>query len=92
MTEFVDNINLKHGIMHRDVAARNILIDPQTHRLLLFDFNNAMQIGDTSRNPEFFGPLDMDGIIFTIYELLTFDKSFRERKRISYMTSAQSKR
>jgi hypothetical protein len=80
MTEIIDDINLKYGIMHRDIAARNFLIDPQTKRLLLFDFNNGMQIGDTSKNPEFLGPPDVDGVIFTIYELLTFDTSFRDGK------------
>jgi hypothetical protein len=77
MTELVDEVNLKYGIMHRDIAARNFLIDPQTHRLLLFDFNNCMQIGDLREPRKFWGSPDVDGVIFTIYELLTFDKSFR---------------
>ena len=77
MTEIIDEINLRYGIMHRDIAARNFLLDSQTKRLLLFDFNNGMQIGDPTKIPKFFGPPDMDGVIFTIYELLTFDKSFR---------------
>jgi Protein tyrosine and serine/threonine kinase len=78
MMEIVDDINLKYGIMHRDIAARNFLIDPQTQRLLLFDFNNCMKIGDVTVNQNFWGPPDVDGVIFTIYELLTFDKSFRD--------------
>jgi Protein tyrosine and serine/threonine kinase len=77
MMELVDDINLKYGIMHRDIAARNFLIDPQTQRLLLFDFNNCMQIGDVTVNQDSWGPPDVDGVIFTIYELLTSDKSFR---------------
>jgi Protein kinase domain len=78
MIEVVDDINLKYGVMHRDIAARNFLIDPQTQRLLLFDFNLCMQIGDATRQiRKFWGPPDVDGVIFTIYELLTFDKSFR---------------
>lgn len=80
MTEIIDDINLKYGIMHRDIAARNFLIDPRTKRLLLFDFNNAMRIGDATQNPKFLGPPDVDGIVFTIYELLTFDKSCRACK------------
>ncbi|WZH45340.1 Atypical serine/threonine protein kinase BUD32 [Fusarium acuminatum] len=27
------------GIMHQDVAPRNLLIDPETHKILLFDFD-----------------------------------------------------
>ena len=82
MMELVDDINLKYGIMHRDIAARNFLIDPQTQRLLLFDFNNCMQIGNATSHPRIgsWGPPDVDGVIFTIYELLTFDKSFRTGK------------
>jgi serine/threonine protein kinase len=80
MTEIIDDINLKYGIMHRDIAARNFLIDPETQQLLLFDFNNGMQIEDSSKTPQCHGPSDMDGVIFTIYELLTFNKSFREDK------------
>ena len=78
MTQIIDDVNLKYGIMHRDIAARNFLIDPRTKRLLLFDFNNSIQIGNSSRIRKFDGPPDVDGVIFTIYELLTFDKSFRE--------------
>lgn len=81
ITQIVDDINLKYGIMHRDIAARNFLIDPQMKRLLLFDCNNGIQIGNNPvKNPHFDGPPDVDGVIFTIYELLTFDKSFRDSK------------
>lgn len=80
MIDIIDDVNLKYGIMHRDIAARNFLIDPQTERLLLFDFNNTIQIGDASNNSKWNEPSDVDGVIFTIYELLTFDKSFRADK------------
>jgi Protein tyrosine and serine/threonine kinase len=80
LTQIVDDINLKYGIMHRDIAARNILVDPDSKQLLLFDFNNAMQIGSSPKNSQFDGYPDVDGVIFTIYELLTIDMSFRERK------------
>lgn len=80
MTEVVDDINLRYDIMHRDIAARNFLIAPQTQKLLLFDFNNTMQIGDPSKNPKFNGPSDVEGVIFTIHELLPLDKSFKKGK------------
>jgi hypothetical protein len=80
MTEIIDDINLKYGIMHRDIAARKFRINPQTQKLLLFDFNNGIQIGDRSQTSGLDGPADVDGVIFTIYELLTFNKSFREGK------------
>jgi hypothetical protein len=61
-------------------AVRNFLIDPLIERLLLFDFNNDIQIGNDLRGSEYDGPPDVDGVIFTIYELLTFDRSFRAGK------------
>lgn len=78
MTQIIDEINLSYGITHGDVAARNFLIDPQTKRLLLFDFYNGMQIGDPDQNPILFGPLGVDGAISTIDEPIIFDSSFRD--------------
>jgi hypothetical protein len=39
LTRLVDFLNLDLGIMHQDVAPRNLLIDPETHKILLFDFD-----------------------------------------------------
>ncbi|KAF4449672.1 hypothetical protein F53441_7072 [Fusarium austroafricanum] len=39
LTNVVDFLNLDLGIMHQGVAPRNLLIDPDTQRLLLFDFD-----------------------------------------------------
>ncbi|KAK6599134.1 hypothetical protein H4I96_08338 [Botrytis cinerea] len=41
LTEVVDFLNLNLGIMHQDIAPRNLLIDPDTQKLLLFDFDRA---------------------------------------------------
>ncbi|KAG4441811.1 hypothetical protein IFR05_002735 [Cadophora sp. M221] len=41
LTQAVDFLNLELGIMHQDIVPRNLLIDPDTHKLVLFDFNFA---------------------------------------------------
>lgn len=58
--------------MHQDIAPRNLLIDPDTQNLLLFDFDwaangreNLLQRRD-----------EIAGVVFTLYEIITGDTSF----------------
>ncbi|KAK7439755.1 hypothetical protein Landi51_11024 [Colletotrichum acutatum] len=75
LTNVVDVLNLKHGIMHQDIATRNLLVDPSTDNLQLFDFNFSGRIGGPcyieTRN-------DVNGVIFTLYEIITRDDHFRQ--------------
>ncbi|EXF86228.1 hypothetical protein CFIO01_02287 [Colletotrichum fioriniae PJ7] len=75
LTGVVDVLNLKHGIMHQDIAARNLLVDLLTDNLQLFDFNFSGRIGGIgcieNRN-------DVNGVIFTLYEIITRDDHFRQ--------------
>ncbi len=48
LMQAVDDLNLKFGIMHQDILLCNLLIDPITDNLLLFDFNHSAFIGFTS--------------------------------------------
>jgi Protein kinase domain len=64
----VDDLNLKHGIIHQDIAARNLLIDPSNDNLLLFDFHMAARVGAPDEMP---ARNDVKGVIFTLYESLT---------------------
>jgi hypothetical protein len=41
----VDNLNLNYIIMHQDIAPPNLLVDPDTEDILLFDFNWSARIG-----------------------------------------------
>ncbi|KAF9872932.1 protein kinase-like domain protein [Colletotrichum karsti] len=75
LTRVVDDLNLKHGIVHQDIAARNLLVDPSTDNLLLFDFNHSGRIGGDGHVNE---RDDVKGVIFTLYEIITRDKHFRE--------------
>lgn len=70
----IDELNLKLRIAHQDVAPRNLLVDGTTDSLLIFDFNFSARIGEPgysqSRN-------DVDGVLFTMYELITRDYTLR---------------
>jgi serine/threonine protein kinase len=72
LTQLVDFLNLELGIMHRDIAPRNLLIDPDAHKLLLFDFDWA-----ACRNKGLLdGRDDATGVIFALYELITKNTHF----------------
>ncbi|CAK7275309.1 hypothetical protein SEPCBS119000_006628 [Sporothrix epigloea] len=69
----VDDLNYRYGIMHQDIAARNLVIDEKDN-LRIFDFNFS------SRISEYYDPHrdDMKGVIFTLYEILTLDEQYRQ--------------
>lgn len=80
----VDDLNLKYGIEHQDVAPRNLLVDGDADNLLLFDFNYSGPVGAKPR-PN--GGLryeevrnDVKGVIFTLYEIITQDAHFRRKQ------------
>lgn len=70
----IEDLNLRFGLMHQDISPRNILVDSLTGNLKIFDFDRSARIGSPGkvRNLN-----DVDGLIFTIYETLTKDKSYR---------------
>ncbi|KAM5356871.1 hypothetical protein ACJ41O_003517 [Fusarium nematophilum] len=76
LTAVVDDLNLKYGIMHQDIAPRNLLVCPNTDNLMLFDFNYSGRIGDSGQGGE--DRSDVKGVIFTIYEIITRDQHFRQ--------------
>ncbi|GFP60166.1 hypothetical protein TASIC1_0016005400 [Trichoderma asperellum] len=75
LTSVVDDLNLKHGIAHQDISARNLLIDPKTNALVLFDFNYSGRIGGIGYGED---RNDVKGVIFTLYEIITRDTHFRD--------------
>ncbi|KAK0111175.1 hypothetical protein ONS95_001551 [Cadophora gregata] len=72
LTELVDFLNLDLGVMHQDIAPRNLLIDPDTQKLLLFDFDWAA----CGKQNLLDGRDDVTGVVFTLYELITGDTHF----------------
>lgn len=79
LIEVVDDLNLKFGIVHQDIAARNILINPETDTLQLFDFSHSGRLGwkDDENSGEFSNPgsfkSDLNKVVATMYELITRD-------------------
>ncbi len=45
LMQTVDDLNLKHGVIHQDVADRNLLVDRDTDSILLIDLGCAYRIG-----------------------------------------------
>jgi hypothetical protein len=74
LTQLVDFLNLDLGIMHQDIASRNLLIDPETHNILLFDFDWVAY----GKKNLLDGRDDVTGVVFTLYELITGDASFTD--------------
>lgn len=58
--------------MHQDIAPRNLLIDPDTKKILLFNFDWAAHGKDRVLE----GRDNATGVIFTLYELITNDSQF----------------
>ncbi|EHK46941.1 hypothetical protein TRIATDRAFT_45984 [Trichoderma atroviride IMI 206040] len=71
----VDDLNFKYGIAHQDIATRNLLIDPKTDALMLFDFNYCGQIGGIGYGED---RNDVQGVIFTLYDIITGDTHFQD--------------
>ena len=70
----IDHLNLRRGLSHQDIAGRNLLIDPDTDALLLFDFGHSWPVASgretlTSRN-------DPKGLLVAVYHLVTRDPRF----------------
>lgn len=71
----IDELNLKYGISHQDIAPRNLVLDAASDNLMIFDFNFSARIKHAeyvqARN-------DMQGVMFTMYEIVTRDVSLRD--------------
>ncbi|CDM27359.1 Protein kinase-like domain [Penicillium roqueforti FM164] len=74
LTQLVDFLNLEYGIMHQDIAPRNLLVDLYTHKILLFDFDWAA-CGEKNLQD---GRDDVSSVVLTLYELITNDTSFSD--------------
>lgn len=77
LTDAVDELNLRFGLMHQDIAPRNVLVDLVSGNLKVFDFDRAELIGEEKHQLTQFCN-DVDAVVFTVYETLTKDEHFRE--------------
>ncbi|KOS42844.1 hypothetical protein ACN38_g6283 [Penicillium nordicum] len=72
LTQLVDFLNLELGIMHQDIAPRNLLVDPETDDIILFDFDRAANGKEGLMD----GRDDVSGVVFTLHEIVTNDTHF----------------
>ncbi|KAJ2893730.1 hypothetical protein MKZ38_008300 [Zalerion maritima] len=83
LTEVIDYLNLSLGIVHGDICPWNLLINPETDNIQIFDFNLAAKLGwegDEANNWVFEHDKHCDDVkfvVFTLYEIITRELSFR---------------
>ncbi|OTB06924.1 hypothetical protein M426DRAFT_9348 [Hypoxylon sp. CI-4A] len=84
LTQVVDDLNLRYGIAHQDITARNLLVDHRSDCILLFDFNLAAPMRSSANNQQ--GGYyyrddrnDIDGVVLTAYEIITRDETPRKQ-------------
>ncbi|OIW27217.1 hypothetical protein CONLIGDRAFT_633549 [Coniochaeta ligniaria NRRL 30616] len=84
LLQVIDYLNLKLGIVHGDISPYNLLIDPETDEIKIFDFNLGSKLGweGDAENHNVFGyeadRNDVKMAVFTVYEIITRDMHFRE--------------
>ena len=72
------------GVVHGDIFPRNLLIDPATDNIQIFEFNFGAKLGwdgdSDHRNAFCYDPArnDVKFLIFTLYEIITRDFQFRK--------------
>ncbi|KAK3311370.1 uncharacterized protein B0T15DRAFT_72646 [Chaetomium strumarium] len=74
LMQAVDDLNLKHGIMHQDIADRNLLVDPETDAIVLIDFGEAYRIGMKGKWGE---RDDVKGVLVFLYAYITRDPALQ---------------
>ncbi|KAJ5712397.1 hypothetical protein N7493_008865 [Penicillium malachiteum] len=74
LTQLVDFLNFELGIMHQDIAPRNLLMDPETEEILLFNFDCAAG----GQRGLLKGQDDVTGIVFTLHEIITNDPQIKK--------------
>lgn len=78
LTSLVDHLNLELRIANQDIAPRNLICfeqAPAGSQLKMIDFEYATAMGLPWHVEEF---NDVKGVIFTLYEIITLDNSYRK--------------
>jgi hypothetical protein len=78
LMQVVDDLNLKYGIIHQDIADRNLMIDADTDSIVPIDFNVSYRVGLTktgARDTEgkWEDRDDVKGVLVFLYEYITRD-------------------
>ncbi|KAK3936553.1 hypothetical protein QBC46DRAFT_418712 [Diplogelasinospora grovesii] len=74
LTEAIDHLNLKLGVVHSDLCIHNLLINEETDSLQIFDFNSSFRLGDDdSDDPERRDDCDVRYAVFALYDIISRD-------------------
>ena len=81
----VDDLNLKHGVVHQDIAGRNLIVDRATDSIVLIDFDAAYRVGvekDPQEGLDSEGRWgvrdDVKGVLVFLYEYITRDPALTQ--------------
>ncbi|KAK0753748.1 hypothetical protein B0T18DRAFT_442281 [Schizothecium vesticola] len=69
----LDELHLVYGIHHHDISGRNMLIDPDTDKLLLIDFEMA---GVHDPMWPFYHSDDVNAAVAFLYQIITKDEKY----------------
>ncbi|KAL2018446.1 hypothetical protein VTK56DRAFT_865 [Thermocarpiscus australiensis] len=75
LMQLVDDLNLGHEILRRDIADRNLIVDSSTDTILLINFHKGCRIGGDRILDE---KDDIRGVKVFVYKLITQDPSRKE--------------
>ncbi|KAG5204478.1 Serine/threonine protein kinase [Trichophyton interdigitale] len=75
MTDAVDELNLRYGVLHLDICPHNFLIDHTRNEVKLRDFSMVVKIGEQPTAPL----TDVDSLIVWVYQTLTGDRQFVDK-------------
>lgn len=87
LLDVVDALHMMKGIVHQDIAPRNLLINPETDDLQIFNFSCAGKLGwDGAEDMFIFGDfrgfqIDLIGAATTVYEIVTGDTQLAKQVR-----------
>lgn len=83
----VDDLNLTYGIVHHGIAPENLLINPETDALQIFNFSCFGRLGSDGSEYMIFGNfasfgVDLVGVATTVYEIVTGDTQLAKQVRL----------
>ncbi|KAK4033095.1 hypothetical protein C8A01DRAFT_50259 [Parachaetomium inaequale] len=95
LIDAVDHLNLGSGIVHGAVTAFNLLIDPATDSIQLYNFKEAAKLGWEGDEDYFFFEYDkrrndVKFVVLTVYDIITrqlrLNEDYREPRRLDAAT------